>query len=192
MISTKGLWRTPSLSQEASHKLIISCSLMSIPTQKLGKLPFREDMPTTRAQAQRDRERERERLRIRSQGIQDDVLPSIESPIAGPIYQAASPPDTPIRGHTGYLYDVQHLSPDAMARASEGLASSNFVVNRPQLSGSAQDSYYAFQMFQPFSVRIFNPTSDSRSVQCSCQDYSNTKLICPHIYVSLYSNSQFR
>lgn len=157
--------------------------LMSTPTRSFETLNI-GGMPTTRrSQTQAHQERVgrsaggRHRGRGRGRG---DVIDQTDSQPATPVRGS----QTQIHGSSGLVYDIRNLSPRSSLRAAEGLATELFV-DRLKSYGSGSDAYYAFQLKKPVSVRIHNPASGARAVECTCEDYQQGSLICAHIYVSV-------
>ena len=157
--------------------------LMSTPTRSFENLDI-GGMPTTRrSQTQAHQQRAGRsaggRPRGRGRGHRD-VIDQPASQPAIPVHGS----QTQIHGSSGLLYDIQNLSPGSSLRAAEGLATELFV-DRLKSYGSGSNAYYAFQLKKPVSVRIHNPASGARAVECTCEDYQQTGSICAHIYVSV-------
>ena len=159
---------------------------MSTPTRSLENLNI-GGMPTTRrsqtqSQQQRAGRSTSGRIRARGRGrgrrgVTDPPAPQTASPVGGI--------QTQIQGSSGLVYDIQNLSPGSSLRAAEGLVSELFV-DRLRSYGSGSDAYYAFQLKKPVSVRIHDPAGGARGVECTCEDYQQTRSVCAHIYVSAY------
>ena len=147
--------------------------LMSTPINALRNLNL-GGMPETRSQTQQGQRRGASASTSRGRGRGR----------GGRISQSPFEPDTPVRGHSGLLYNTQDLSPGTSQRATEGLIS-EFYVDRLQRHESAHDSYYAFQLKKPISVRIHNPDLGGSKVECTCDEYQQLQSACVHIYVSL-------
>lgn len=155
---------------------------MSTPTQSFESLTIGGMPPTRRSQTQAHQQRAgrsaggRTRGRGRRRG---DIIDQSAPQPAIPVREVQAP----IHGSSGLLYDIQDLSPGSSLRAAEGLAS-EFFVDRLKCYGLGSDAYYAFQLKKPVSVRIHDPASGARRVECTCEDYQQTRSICAHIYVS--------
>ena len=156
---------------------------MLTPTRSFGNLYIGGMPPTRRSQTQAHQQRAgrsaggRTRGRGRGRGaVVDQFTPQPTALVSGL--------QTSIHGSSGLLYNIQNLSPGSSLRAAEGLASELFV-DRLKSYGSGPDAYYAFQLKKPVSVRIHDPGSVSRAVECTCEDYQQNRSICAHIYVSL-------
>ena len=132
--------------------------------------------PLTRSEAQRQR-RQRERQQRQQAAAQDAPEPS-----TGP------PPATAIRGHTGLLYDIRQLSSNAQVSAAHGLQSEYFMVDISRKHEFIDTThYFAFQLREAESVRVFDPTGGSeRRVSCTCEEFGRNRgtAVCAHIYVS--------
>ena len=98
--------------------------------------------------------------------------------------QPTAPPITPIRGHSGALYNTQGLSPNSSSRATAGITA-DFYVDRLYSHERMDHSgaYYAFQLKKPVSVRIHDPSLGDNRVKCSCGGGDDPEC-CVHIYVS--------
>ena len=129
-------------------------------------------MPETRSQAQRGQQGAGRSRAGRS------------STRGGHATQTAIRSQTPIHGHSGLLYDTQNLSHESAQRATEGLSSEYFVDQLRGYETSQGTSYYAFQLKKPVSVRIHDPANGIK-VECTCEEYQQSKPACDHIYVSL-------
>ncbi len=163
---------------------------MSTPTRSFENLDIGGMPPTRRSQTQAHQQRAgrsaggRTRGRGRRRGdIRDQPTPQPAIPVRGT--------QAPIHGSSGLVYDIQNLSPRSSLRAVEGLASELFV-DRLKCYGSGSDAYYAFQLKKPVSVRIHNPASGARRVECTCEDYQQTRSICAHVYVSVQLGSEIK
>lgn len=143
---------------------------MSTPTNDLRNLNI-GGMPETRSQTQRGQQGGGRSRASRARGR------------GGRTPQASSRSHTPIPGHSGLLYNTDNLSPGSASRAAEGLLS-EFFVDRLQSHESSRGTYYAFQLKKPVSVRIHDPDVSGGRVECTCDDYQQTRSACVHIYVS--------
>ena len=97
--------------------------------------------------------------------------------------QTSSRTNAPIHSRSGLLYDIQTLSPSSAQRATDGFLSEYFV-DRSRSHRTSQGTYYAFQLKKPVSVRIHDPANGNK-VECTCEEYQNSKSACVHIYVCL-------
>ena len=146
---------------------------MSFPTRQLQNLHIGGAMtPLTRSEAQRQR-RQRERLQ-RQQAAATNT---------------ETTQDALIRGHTGLLYNLRSLDTANFQRtAIRGLQSENFMVDISRKHEFTDTThYFAFQLREPASVRVFDPTGRSeRRVSCSCEAFGEdpSTVVCAHIYVS--------
>lgn len=144
---------------------------MSNPLSRFGNLDI-NDMAETRSQRVRGQRGARRATSGRGRGR------------GGAAGQPLAIPITPIRGHSGALYDTQNLSPNSNRRAAEGLAAGLDVDKlhwheRPDRS----EAYFAIQLKKPVSVRIYDPASGVNRVECTCGD-SDEFTCCIHLYVS--------
>ena len=159
------------------EELVLWSILMSIPTREIRKLSIGGKMPTTRSQAQREKQR-------RDVGSgQLDIIPSVESETAPSTTQ--SPSSSSIRGRSGLVYDIRKLSPMSTTRASVGLPSEFIADERSRTFRAGGETYHAIQLNNRVAIRIYDPTTRSHRVECTCDDFKRTKSNCVHIYVSL-------
>ena len=133
--------------------------------------------PLTRSEAQRQR-RQRERLQRQQAAAQQTSGTS-----------TGNTQDTLIRGHTGLLYNVRSLHTANFQRtAIRGLQSENFMVDISRKHEFTDTThYFAFQLREPASVRVFDPAGRSeRRVSCSCEAFGEdpSTVVCAHIYAS--------
>ncbi len=155
---------------------------MSTPTRSFETLNIGGMPPTRRSQTQAHQQRAGRSAGGRSRGgsrRRGDNIDQSAPHIAVPVREV----EAPIHGSSGLLYNIQNLSPGSSLRAVEGLAS-EFFVDRLKCYGLGSDAYYAFQLKKPVSVRIHDPASGARRVECTCDDYQQSRSICAHIYVS--------
>ncbi|KAI4285430.1 MAG: hypothetical protein L6R38_000669 [Xanthoria sp. 2 TBL-2021] len=73
------------------------------------------------------------------------------------------------------------MSPPSANQATSGIAA-DFVVDRVRRHESHRGAYFAFQMDRPESVRIFDPAERGRHVECTCEEFQSSQVICIHIY----------
>ncbi|KAL8942378.1 MAG: hypothetical protein Q9216_001698 [Gyalolechia sp. 2 TL-2023] len=121
-------------------------------------------MPTTRSQ----RARGRGGGHARGRGVP-------------PAAQGNSTTTDPVQGHSGLFYSLRDMSPSSAARAISGIRA-DFFVDRVRRHESEHGAYFAFQLNRPVSVRVYNPIERGQHVECTCEDYQNTRGICTHIY----------
>lgn len=144
---------------------------MSTPTSAFQNLDL-GGMPETRSQTRHKQRRGGRKTVTRGRGRGR----------GGQASQSSAQTKTPILGHSGLRYGTQNLSPRSVRHATEGVIS-EFFVDRLQRHESSRGTYYAFQLKKPVSVRIHDPAIGGGGVECTCEDYQQTHLVCVHIYV---------
>lgn len=167
---TKGRFRPFSASKKSIGWHYTLFLPMSNPLSRFGNLDI-NDMAETRSQRGRGQRGARRATSGRGRGR------------GGTAGQPPATPVTPIRGHSGALYNIQNLSPDSNRRAAEGLAAGLYVDELySHEREDRSDAWFAFQLKKPVSVRIFNPAFGANRVECSC-GLSNESTCCIHLYV---------
>ena len=149
---------------------------MSNPLSRFGNLDI-NDMAETRSQRLRGQRGARRATSARGRGR------------GGAAGQLPTTSITPIRGHSGALYNIQNLSPDSNRRATEGLAA-DFDVDKLYSHADRSDAWFAFQLKKPVSVRIFDPAFGANRVECTCRG-SDGSTCCIHVYVSIISTHMY-
>lgn len=142
---------------------------MSPSLNEFRNLNIRE-MPETRSQTQRGQHSSGRPRAGRSRARSGHAAPT------------TTRSNLPAHGRSGLPTDMQNLSPRSAQRVTEGL-SPEFYVDRLRSYQTSQGTYYAFQLKKPASVRIHDPVNSDK-VECTCEEYQESKSACVHIYVS--------
>lgn len=157
---------------------------MSCPSDEFSNLNLEgKEMSNRRSIAQQQRRR-RENLERQQNAIN---LQTQQARPVQPYQPTMSQPTSSqvlFKSYTGIRYNSTNMPKPAFAIAKRGLTAPVFTAEMAMRHGSGAGSYFAFQLKNTESVRIFESTLRKPHVECSCQSFKESD-ICSHIYVSL-------